>query len=76
MEVVNDPDVLVLEMSTVSEDGVMMVKQEACERLLSFRVESKMRSKKVTDFMNRLHIATPQPRDDKQRLPFIPGKYF
>jgi nucleolar GTP-binding protein len=72
-EIVQDPDILVLEMSTVNEDGVMAVKGEACERLLSYRVESKMRSKKVNDFLNRLHVAMPQPRDDKQRLPFIPG---
>lgn len=72
--VISDPDILVLEMSTVNEDGVMNVKQEACERLLSFRVEAKLRTKKVDDFLNRLHVAVPKPRDDKQRLPYIPGK--
>jgi len=73
-EIVQDPDVLMLEMSTFNEDGVMTVKQEACERLLSFRIEAKMRTKKVNDFLNRVHVAVPQPRDDKQRLPYIPEK--
>ncbi|CAL8109489.1 unnamed protein product [Orchesella dallaii] len=71
-EIVQDPDILMLEMSTFTEDGVMNVKQEACDRLLTFRIESKMRTKKVNDFLNRVHVAMPQPRDDKQRLPFIP----
>jgi nucleolar GTP-binding protein len=73
-EIVQDPDILMLEMSTFNEDGVMNVKQEACERLLSFRIEAKMRTKKVNDFLNRVHVAIPQPRDDKQRMPYIPEK--
>ncbi|OXA56051.1 Nucleolar GTP-binding protein 1 [Folsomia candida] len=60
------------ELSLVNEDGVMNVKQEACDRLLSFRVDAKLRTKKVNDFLNRLHVAVQKPRDDKQRLPFIP----
>jgi nucleolar GTP-binding protein len=72
--IIDDPSICFLEMSTVSEIGIMAAKQEACERLLSHRIEAKMRTKKVSDFLNRLHIATPQPRDDKSRLPFIPEK--
>jgi len=71
-EVFQDPNICSLEMSTMSEEGVMAVKTEACERLLSFRIEAKMRTKKVSDFMNRLHVAVPKPRDDKARLPYIP----
>jgi len=73
-EIVQDPDILMLEMSTFKEDGVMNVKQEACDRLLSYRIEAKMRTKKVNDFLNRVHVAIPQPRDDKQRMPYIPEK--
>ena len=36
-----------IEMSTVTDFGVMDVKNEACERLLSFRVDQKMKTKKV-----------------------------
>jgi nucleolar GTP-binding protein len=50
----------------------MEVKTEACERLLSFRVDQKMRSKKVDGLLNRLHVAVPKPRDDKPRPPCIP----
>jgi len=59
-------------MSTFSEEGVMNVRNEACERLLAQRVEVKMKSKKVNDVVNRLHVAMPTPRDEKARPPFIP----
>lgn len=68
----NDPDVPVLQMSTVNEEGVMEVKTEACERLLGFRVDQKMRTKKVDNILNRLHVALPEPRDNKERPAFIP----
>lgn len=59
-------------MSTVTEEGIMTVKEEACERLLAHRVEAKMKSKKVNDILNRIHVALPVPRDNKDRPPFIP----
>lgn len=44
-----DVNVPVLEMSTVTDFGVMEVKLEACERLLAFRVDQKIKTKKVVD---------------------------
>lgn len=67
-----DQQVPVLFMSTINETGVMEVKIEACERLLSFRVDQKMRTKKVDNILNRLHVAMPTPRDEKERPPCIP----
>ena len=61
-------------MSALSEEGVMNVKTEACEQLLAYRVEVKMKSKKVNDIVNRLHVATPIQRDNKPRPPCIPGE--
>lgn len=69
-----DKNIPVMFMSTVSEAGVMEVKMEACERLLSFRVDQKMRTKKVDNILNRLHVAMPAPRDDKERAPCIPAQ--
>ena len=46
-ELEDDKDVPVIEMSTVTDFGIMNVKNEACERLLSLRVDHKMKSKKV-----------------------------
>lgn len=68
----NDENVPVIQMSTVSEEGVMQVKIEACERLLGFRVEHKLKTKKVENILNRLHVAMPEKRDNKERPPCIP----
>ena len=59
-------------MSTVSEEGVMAVKTEACDQLLAQRLEVKMKSKRVNEVVNRLHVATPTQRDNKARPPCIP----
>ncbi|KAK1362147.1 Nucleolar GTP-binding protein 1 [Heracleum sosnowskyi] len=70
-ESASDEGVL-LAMSTLNEEGVIAVKNAACERLLDQRVEQKMKSKKINDCLNRFHVATPQPRDQKERPPCIP----
>ncbi|TTH23514.1 Nucleolar GTP-binding protein 1 [Bagarius yarrelli] len=62
----------VIETSTLTEEGVMQVKTEACDRLLVHRVDTKMKGKKVHDILNRLHLAMPTKRDDKERPAFIP----
>ncbi|KAJ8707285.1 hypothetical protein PYW08_011419 [Mythimna loreyi] len=62
----------VMRMSTITEEGVQEVKIEACERLLGHRVTEKMRTKKVDGILNRLHVATPTPRDSRARPPVIP----
>lgn len=67
-----DDDSVLLTMSTLTEDGVIAVKNAACERLLNQRVEIKMKSKKINDCLNRFHVAMPKPRDQKERPPCIP----
>ena len=67
-----EDDLIVIPMSTVTDDGVMEVKTRACDELLTQRVEVKLKSKKMPDILNRLHLATPVPRDSKERPPFIP----
>lgn len=67
-----DKDIPLLEMSTMTDVGVMDVKIQACERLLAFRVDQKIRTKKVEGLLNRLHVAQPVPRDNKVRAPCIP----
>ena len=70
-EPTNDQGVL-LTMSTLTDEGVIAVKNAACERLLDQRVELKMKSKKINDCKNRFHVALPKPRDQKERPPCIP----
>lgn len=62
----------VLEMSTLTQEGVMAVKKQACDRLLVHRVDAKMRTRKADSILNRVHVAMPSQRDWKERKPFIP----
>lgn len=55
----------VIPMSTLTEEGIMRVKTEACDRLLSVRVETKAKGRKVNEVINRLHVAFPAQRDEK-----------
>lgn len=68
----NDADIPLMQMSTLNELGVIDVKTEACERLLSYRVDQKMRTKKVEGILNRLHVAVPKERDNIKRPVCIP----
>ncbi|KAF8110018.1 hypothetical protein N665_0088s0033 [Sinapis alba] len=65
-------EAVVLDMSTLTEEGVMSVKNAACEKLLDQRVEEKMKSRRISDHLSRFHVAIPKLRDDKERLPCIP----
>ncbi|GKV02461.1 hypothetical protein SLEP1_g14896 [Rubroshorea leprosula] len=67
----NEEGVL-LTMSSLTEDGVIAVKNAACERLLDQRVELKMKSKRINDCLNRFHVAIPKPREQKERPTCIP----
>lgn len=68
----DDTNITFLQMSTVNDSGVMEVKTTACEKLLSYRVDQKMRSKKMDGVLNRLHVAMPKVRDNIDRPPCIP----
>ncbi|GAQ85610.1 Nucleolar GTP-binding protein [Klebsormidium nitens] len=59
-------------MSTMNDEGVVDVKNTACERLLQQRVEVKMKGKKMNDVVNRIYVAEPRARDHKERPPVIP----
>jgi nucleolar GTP-binding protein len=69
-------DIELIPMSSLEGDGVSKVKEVACDKLLEQRVELKLSNKNVLNSMNRLHVATPVPRDQLERLPFIPSSVF
>eukprot|EP00033_Pygsuia_biforma_P000281 GCRY01000346.1.p1 GENE.GCRY01000346.1~~GCRY01000346.1.p1 ORF type:complete len:737 (+),score=197.89 GCRY01000346.1:285-2213(+) len=60
----------VLTCSTMADEGVAEVKTKACDTLLDFRVEQKLKGKKGTDVLNRIHVA--QPKNGVVRQPNIP----
>uniref|UniRef100_A0A8D0A4P5 Nucleolar GTP-binding protein 1 n=1 Tax=Sander lucioperca TaxID=283035 RepID=A0A8D0A4P5_SANLU len=68
----NKPLIIVANKCDVRKINELPEENQACDRLLSHRVENKMKGKKVHDVLNRLHLAMPAKRDDKERPPFIP----
>lgn len=68
----SDGSVQIAEISTFTDEGIMDLKQTACETLLATRVEGKVKGPKANSILNRLHVATPQRRDDVERKPFVP----
>lgn len=65
-------NVPLMQMSTATQEGVMEMRNFACDQLLSLRVDAKLKGKKTPSIMNRLHVAMPKARDNKERPPFIP----
>ncbi|GAA5884841.1 hypothetical protein JCM6882_007117 [Rhodosporidiobolus microsporus] len=61
-----------LSLSCVSEEGVMDVRNAACDALLAHRVQSKEKTRRVENVANRVRVAVPVPRDGVERKPFIP----
>ncbi|GMK57384.1 hypothetical protein CspeluHIS016_0402180 [Cutaneotrichosporon spelunceum] len=70
--ILNDKTVTVVEASTYSEEGVMDVRNKACEQLLAHRVEQKLRGHRIEAVANKIHVAMPQKRDEVERPAFIP----
>eukprot|EP00771_Trimastix_marina_P002198 gnl/Trimastix_PCT/332.p1 GENE.gnl/Trimastix_PCT/332~~gnl/Trimastix_PCT/332.p1 ORF type:complete len:600 (+),score=267.84 gnl/Trimastix_PCT/332:231-2030(+) len=62
----------VLSMSSKTGDGVAEVKETSCDRLLEIREVVKTQSKKMETILNRLHVAMPAARDEKERSVCIP----
>ena len=70
--ILSDKSVTVVEASTYSEEGVMDVRNVACEALLAARVEQKLKGSRISAVANKIHVAMPVKRDDVERKPFIP----
>ncbi|KAH8927135.1 NOG1-domain-containing protein [Atractiella rhizophila] len=71
-----DPEfpIQILQLSCHSTEGVMDVRNAACEALLTQRVESKEKSKRAEALLGRLRVAVPTARDEVARLPHIPDE--
>lgn len=71
-EIIDTEDVKLVEVSCYSEEGVMALKNTACDALLAHRVDAKLKGSKVNSIINRIHVAQPKARDDIVRAPYIP----
>jgi nucleolar GTP-binding protein len=70
-------EVEMLRLSCHTDEGIMDVRNTACDRLLAVRVEQKLKnalgsaaSKEATDILNRIHVSRPLSGVEPQ--PFIP----
>ncbi|SGZ53681.1 CIC11C00000000640 [Sungouiella intermedia] len=67
------PGVDVMHTSCYEEDNVMQVRNQACEKLLTARIEQKLKgSARVSNVLNKIHVARPQQRDEAERPAYIP----
>ena len=71
-EIIDSEGVSCVQVSCFSEEGVMELKNKACDALLAHRVEVKMKGSKINSIANRIHVSQPKPRDEVVRAPFIP----
>lgn len=71
-EIINEDNVKHVQVSCYTDEGVMELKNTACDALLQYRVDVKLKGNKVNSILNRLHVAQPTARDDVSREPFIP----
>jgi nucleolar GTP-binding protein len=71
-EIIDSEGVSYVQVSCYSDDGVMELKNKACDTLLAHRVDNKLKGSKINAIANRIHVAQPKQRDDVVRAPFIP----
>lgn len=67
------PGVEVMHASCHEEENVMQVRNQACEKLLTARIEQKLKgTARINNVLNKIHVARPQARDDLDRSAHIP----
>lgn len=67
------PGVEIMHASCHEEDNVMQVRNQACEKLLTARIEQKLKgTARVNNVLNKIHVARPEARDDVERAAYIP----
>jgi len=70
----NEGMVTVMEMSNLMEEGLMEVRNKACDILLDHRIHVKTQQNKMKNIANRIFLAKPTKRDNIERPAFIPQK--
>lgn len=71
-EMVSGSNIEVMPMSTLMERGIYEVRDKACDKLLTHRVEAKLKGKELESILSRVALSLPKARDDRERPAFIP----
>jgi nucleolar GTP-binding protein len=67
------PGVEIMQTSCYNDDNVMQVRNKACEKLLTSRIEQKLKgSGRVNNVLNKIHVSKPIARDEINREAYIP----
>lgn len=72
-EFMNTEGVKFYHTSNKSKEGIMDLRNDACDKLLLQRVESKLRGRKTDNILNRIYVAQPTKRDEADRPACIPA---
>lgn len=72
LESLVEENISIISLSCISEEGVMDVRNAACDALLAHRVETKEKTKRADNVTNRIRVAQPMTRDGVERKPHIP----
>ena len=56
-----------MHVSSLQEEGIMEVRNAACEQLLMLRISNKMANRKSRSILDKLQIVQPKPRDNMVR---------
>lgn len=73
----NVPGVEIMTSSCQLEENVMEVRNKACEKLLTSRIENKLKSQaRMTNVLNKIHVAMPKKRDDMDRPAYVPESFI
>ncbi|PVU84948.1 hypothetical protein BB559_007293 [Furculomyces boomerangus] len=59
-------------LSSYLDTGVMETRNMACELLLQYRVDTKLKGSKIKENLNKINLSMPKKRDSVQRPSFIP----
>lgn len=68
-----DSGATITSLSNVTEEGVMVVRNEACDQLLSSRTDAKKAGSRLAEVSHRLVVTMPKPRDTRARPSHIPA---
>lgn len=74
----NEKKIPIHETSTVTEDGLIDLRNNICDDLLAKRATNKLKNTKgdaKVNMMDRLRVAKPQPRDEVVREYFVPNGF-
>ncbi len=71
-EAVEDTHATLMHISSVAEEGLMELRNAACEQLLQLRLSNKMANRKSRTVIEKLQIVQPKPRDNQARGTCIP----